>query len=143
MICRKYNEGPRLDVAGLNEIVVIVDRSETARTEVGLNIWPAGTIGPPHEHPEKEQTFFVMSGRGRITVGDETRAVEPGDVIFVPAGASHQTVVDAGADLEYLLYNAFLTDQREGHATFAEHIDKVKAVRRAQADGAAPPKGKP
>ena len=37
MICRRYNQGPRLDVAGLNQIVVVIDRSETARTELGLN----------------------------------------------------------------------------------------------------------
>jgi quercetin dioxygenase-like cupin family protein len=136
MICRRYNQGQRLDVAGINQIVVIIDRSETARTEVGLNIWPAGTVGPRHRHEEKEQTFFVTSGRGEVTVGDEKRQIARGDVVFVPAGAEHQTIAAADEDLHYLLYNAFLGEQKEGHATFAEHIEKVKATRREQAERA-------
>jgi len=137
MICRRYDQGPTLDVAGLNRLRVIIDRSETARTEVALNIWPAGLLGPPHRHEQKEQTFFVTAGRGQITVGDETRPVGVGDVVFVPAGVEHRTVAGDEADLEYILFNAFLSDEKEGHGTFAEHIEKVKAVRRAQADRAA------
>jgi len=137
MICRKFDQGPTLDVAGLNRLRVIIDRSETARTEVALNIWPAGLLGPPHRHEQKEQTFFITAGSGQITVGGETRDVGVGDVVFVPAGVEHRTVAGEGADLEYVLFNAFLSDEKEGHATFAEHIDRVKSVRRAQADRAA------
>ena len=136
MICRRYNQGQRLDVAGLNEIVVVIDRSETARTEVGLNVWRAGLAGPRHSHAEKEQTFFVTSGRGWVVVGDEKREVREGDVVFVPAGAPHQTIAGDARPLAYLLYNAFVTDTKEGHRSFAEHIEKVKATRRAQAEQA-------
>jgi len=136
MICRKYNEGQRLDVAGLNEIIVVIDRSETARTEVGLNSYRPGLIGPRHSHAEKEQTFFVTSGGGWVIVGAEKRRVERGDVVFVPAGVEHQTIAEADRPLEYLLYNAFLGESKEGHSTFAEHIQKVKATRRAQAERA-------
>ena len=31
-----------------------------------------------------------MSGRGRITVGDEVRDVRPGTVVFVGAGVTHR-----------------------------------------------------
>ncbi len=137
MICRRYDQGQRLDVAGLNQITVVIDRSETARTEVGLNTWRAGLAGPRHAHAEKEQTFFVTSGRGWVIVGDEKREIREGDVVFVPAGVVHQTIAADEAPLQYLLYNAFLSETKEGHRTFAEHIEKVKAERRAQADGAA------
>jgi len=134
MICRRYDQGQRLDVAGLNEIVVVIDRSETVRTEVGLNTWRPGLVGPRHSHAQKEQTFFVTAGRGWVVVGEEKRQVNEGDVVFVPAGVEHQTIAAPDAPLQYLLYNAFLTETKEGHKTFAEHIEKVKATRRAQAD---------
>ena len=136
MICRRYDQGQRLDVAGLNEITVVLDRSETARTEIGLNRWRAGLAGPRHKHDQKEQTFFVTAGGGWVAVGDEKKRVSRGDVVFIPAGAEHQTIAGDDEDLEYLLYNAFLSDEKEGHATFAEHIEKVKSTRRAQADAA-------
>lgn len=135
MIHRRYNEGERLDVAGLNEIVVVLDRSETRRTEIGLETWRAGIVGPRHKHDQKEQVFFITTaGSGWVTVGDERCEVSQGDVIHIPAGVEHKTVAAPDEAFEYLLYNAFLTDEKEGHATFAEHIEKVKVTRRAQAD---------
>jgi len=134
MIHRPYNEGERLDVAGLNEITVLVDRSQTARTEVGMNSWQPGHDGPPHRHEAKEQIFFVIAGAGTVRVGGETYSVQPQDFIYVPAGVEHQTVAAGPGPLQYLLYNAFLSEDKEGHATFAEHIAAVKHIRRAQAD---------
>jgi mannose-6-phosphate isomerase-like protein (cupin superfamily) len=129
-----YRLGERLDVAGLNEITVLIDRSRTARTEVGLNIWHPGQDGPPHFHERKEQIFFITSGKGTVRVGGDSFSVKPHDFVYVPAGAIHQTCVAGQGPLEYLLYNAFLDADKEGHATFAEHIAAVKHIRRAQAD---------
>ena len=42
MLHRFYKEGEQLDVAGLNLITVLIDRSETEITEVALNEWRAG-----------------------------------------------------------------------------------------------------
>jgi quercetin dioxygenase-like cupin family protein len=137
VIHRRYDEGELLDVAGLNTIKVVLDRSETQRTEIGLETWRAGLVGPPHKHDEKEQVFLITSGAGWVTVGGEKHPVTKGDLNFIPAGVEHQTTASPDEALEYLLYNAFLDDHKEGHATFKEHIEQVKSTRRAQADGAA------
>ena len=136
MIHRRFDGGELLDVAGLNTIRVVLDRSETARTEIGFECWRAGLIGPPHRHERKEQVFLVMSGTGRVRVGEIEHPVKKGDVIFVPADIEHQTIASPHEDLEYLLFNAFLDDDKEGHATFAEHIEKVRELRRRQASEA-------
>ena len=47
-----------------------------------------GSIYPLHSHPY-EQTSFVISGRIRLTVGDEVREVGPGDMWFVPSNVPH------------------------------------------------------
>lgn len=137
MVHRKHNEGPLLDVAGLNTIRVVLDRSESARTEIGYEVWRAGLTGPAHKHDKKEQTFLITAGSGWVRVAGETRPVTKGDLIFIPVGVEHQSIASPTEDLHYLLFNAFLSDDKEGHATFAEHIAAVKAVRRAQADGQA------
>ena len=46
----------------------------------------------------------------------------------------HQTIVTGDAPLSYFLFNAFLDASKEGHASFADHIAKVKEVRRQQAE---------
>lgn len=133
MIHRSFHEGPRLDVAGLNEILVLVDRSETRLTEVGLNTWRKGLEGPPHSHDAKEQIFFVIRGRGVVVIGGARYPVEPGSLLYVPPRVVHQTLVTGESPLSYLLFNAFLDPGKEGHASFAEHIEKVKHLRRQQA----------
>ena len=61
MIHRYYKEGQKLDVAGLNEITVLLDRSETELTEIGWNCWRPNLDGPPHKHNDKDhfsETYF-------------------------------------------------------------------------------------
>lgn len=133
MIHRSSHLGPKLDVAGLNEITVLIDRSETARTEVAMNAWARGLDGPPHKHDRKEQNFLVTAGRGKVKVGDETFPAAPGAFFYLPAGVVHQSIVEGEERLTYFLFNAFLDADKEGHASFAEHIEKVKHVRKQQA----------
>lgn len=52
---------------------------------------PPGKGPPLHEHPYVE-TIFMIEGRARLTVGDETREVGPGNVAVVPALTPHRFV---------------------------------------------------
>ncbi|MBI2912343.1 MAG: cupin domain-containing protein [Chloroflexi bacterium] len=54
--------------------------------EVALD---AGAVVPTHTHPH-EQTGYLISGRMRFEVGDESRDLSPGDCWLVPGGAPHQ-----------------------------------------------------
>ena len=55
----------------------------------GLYVLPAGGVDPQHPHAEDE-VYVVMGGRARFQVGTDDRAVGPGTVLFVPAGAEHR-----------------------------------------------------
>lgn len=55
----------------------------------GLYVLEAGAQDPQAPHTEDE-LYVVMSGRARITVGDDVRDVRPGTVVFVAAGVSHR-----------------------------------------------------
>ena len=134
MIHRYYNEGQKLNVADLNEMIVLLDRTEAELTEVALNTWRAGLIGPPHHHDQKEQIFYITSGNGIVKVGNETFKVKPGDLVYVPLGMEHQTIAGEHEALHYILFNVFNNPEKEGHGTFAEHIEKVKHIRKQQAE---------
>jgi quercetin dioxygenase-like cupin family protein len=134
MICRHYLNGEKLDVANLNELIVLIDRSETALTEVALNIWRAGLVGPPHSHEAKEQLFYITSGEGSVKVGSASYSVRPGGLVYVPAGVVHQTIAGPAEPLCYLLVNVFLDVLKEGHASYADHVAQMKAIRKRQAE---------
>ena len=42
-----------------------------------------------HYHILSEEIVYVIKGRGIMTVGKETRPIQPGDVIAIPRGVAH------------------------------------------------------
>ena len=48
----------------------------------------AGSASPVHQHPH-EQTIAVLSGKFELTLGGETRVLEPGLVALVPPNVPH------------------------------------------------------
>jgi quercetin dioxygenase-like cupin family protein len=47
-----------------------------------------GSQLPRHAHPQ-EQTGYLVSGRIRLTIGDKTFEVEPGDSWSIPGSLEH------------------------------------------------------
>jgi mannose-6-phosphate isomerase-like protein (cupin superfamily) len=134
MIHRYYKEGQKLDVAGLNEITVLIDRSETELTEIGWNCWHPHKDSPPHKHIDKDQLFYVTDGHGRIKLGAQEFNAQPGCLAYVPAGLVHQSITTGDEPLCYILFNVFNNPAKEGHVSFADHIEKVKHIRKQQAE---------
>ena len=56
---------------------------------VGLYVLRAGEPDLQQPHTEDE-VYYVISGRGRISVGDEDRPVGPGSTVFVATGVPHR-----------------------------------------------------
>jgi mannose-6-phosphate isomerase-like protein (cupin superfamily) len=65
------------------EFVTVPDLS------VGLYVLAVGQPDLQQPHAEDE-VYYVISGRGRITVGAEVRDVRPGSIVFVAAAVPHR-----------------------------------------------------
>jgi mannose-6-phosphate isomerase-like protein (cupin superfamily) len=80
-----------------SEIRSILDRttSTVRRQSLAEATLPAGARTERHRHRRTEELYYVLRGRGVMTVGPESRAVGPGDGILIPAGAPH-TIRNAG-----------------------------------------------
>jgi quercetin dioxygenase-like cupin family protein len=63
--------------------------SETLTTEFHLD---GGFALPVHSHPH-EQTGYLVSGRLRFTIGDETRDMAPGDSWCILGDVPHGAVI--------------------------------------------------
>jgi mannose-6-phosphate isomerase-like protein (cupin superfamily) len=68
---------------------------------VGLYVLVAGQPDRQQPHTEDE-VYYVISGRGRVTVGDEVRDVRPGSIVFVAAAVPHR-FHDIAEDLNLLV----------------------------------------
>ena len=43
-----------------------------------------------HLHTYEDESFYLLAGRMRFEIGDETFIAQPGDLVFMPRGIPHQ-----------------------------------------------------
>lgn len=82
-----------------SEIRPLVDRTTSEITACSLaeEVLPPGHAVTPHHHRQLEEVYYIISGRGVMTVADERREVGPGDAIYVPRGSRH-TLENTGSE---------------------------------------------
>ncbi len=44
---------------------------------------------PPHFHPDLEELYYILSGYGIMTIGEESREISRNDVVYIPQQALH------------------------------------------------------
>lgn len=49
-----------------------------------------GTRTRLHRHRTSEELYHVTAGRGRMTLGDASFAIGPGDTVAIPPGTAHR-----------------------------------------------------
>lgn len=63
-------------------------QSETIVSEIVC--YEPGQFTKPHVHPDQDEIFFCMQGRGAVTFPErDDIAIEQGSVVFVPSGTRH------------------------------------------------------
>lgn len=104
-------EGPRADFGGAvvaehrikgdgaGELLTQGDGTMLVRLELREGFDQGG-----HEHPDHESIGYILSGRVRMTVGDETSELGPGDTWYHPKGTHHTCL--ALEDSEILEFHA-------------------------------------
>lgn len=64
----------------------------------------------PHRHPQAE-IYYVLAGKGAVTVDGETHAVVVGSALFIPGGSEHAIRNDADELLRF--FYVFAVDHME------------------------------
>jgi quercetin dioxygenase-like cupin family protein len=64
--------------------------------EFDLELAPDGHVPGKHVHPAQEERFEVLGGTMKFKMGRKTIVAEAGEVVTIPAGASHK--FENGAD---------------------------------------------
>lgn len=71
------------------------------RTPYGQNLMLSylemdeGAVVPLHDHPH-EQGGMLLEGKLELTIGDETRVVQPRSMFLIPPGVPHKAVAIDG-----------------------------------------------
>jgi oxalate decarboxylase/phosphoglucose isomerase-like protein (cupin superfamily) len=89
-------------------------RGTAHRLAVAVLTVPPRTDGPPpHWHQKHDETFYVIAGTARFTVGETTLDAPAGTFVSVPIGAEH-TFANRGEEPAVIL-NTFTPDLYVGY----------------------------
>lgn len=74
-----------------SEIRPLIDRTTSSIEQCSLaeEVLPVGAAVGLHHHLNTEEVYYILNGKGRMTVGLETREVEAGDAVFIPRNHTH------------------------------------------------------
>jgi len=72
-------------------------------TYVLVQTYSPGGRHQPHSHADAEQVFVVLSGKGRMKIGDEIQHLEKGTVAYAPRNLEHSTENTGDKDLVMVL----------------------------------------
>ncbi len=83
-----------------------------------------GREGAPDIHPNADEIYYVVSGEGRLLLGDEAYTVRKGMTVFIPRNVTHQTFNTGDEDLCY--YWIFAPQPLEAAKQDAEGWKKLR-----------------
>ena len=72
------------------------------KLSIGMVVLPPGASGDPHTHEDSQETWYVISGKGKLRIGDEEIMLVPDTVVVAPQGIEHQIFGDNQETLKAL-----------------------------------------
>ncbi len=59
-----------------------------------------------HAHEGSDKVYYVLEGKGKVTVGSETKELAADEITMAPSGEEHGVVNDSGDKLVMLVFMA-------------------------------------
>ena len=81
--------------------LITPDSCESIKMVTGLWRLHPGQESEPDLHPVEDEVYFVVSGTGKLVLGDEEFVVSKGMTVFIPANVHHQSFNNGDEDLVY------------------------------------------
>lgn len=72
------------------------------RHSVAHIVLPPGKSSLRHYHPEAEESYYILSGRARVLIGEEEVELTAGTAVLIPAPQPHKITNIGSEDLAFL-----------------------------------------
>jgi quercetin dioxygenase-like cupin family protein len=101
---------------------LVYDRTDARHSEAFVVELEPGGAPPLHKHDDTEQVFYVLEGRGMLTVGEDGASypVKEGDVVVLQPGTRHAIRAEGGG-MRYLAVDCFGSPGDRKESTWDEH----------------------
>lgn len=83
----------------------------TQNLTLGRVVIQKGKCNPRHRHNRSEEVLYLLAGRLRHTIGDQSVTLDAGDTICIPAGVFHNAYSIGQTDADMIV--AYPTAHRD------------------------------
>ncbi len=101
-----FNKGEKVELGGgsFSSLLVTNSTAKINKNMMGYSVFKAGADTKQKIHVEAEEIAYVVSGSGKITVGNKTHAFKAGDSLYIPPGTPHGVRNDGSEDIVMVFY---------------------------------------
>jgi quercetin dioxygenase-like cupin family protein len=103
----RFKDGNKVDLGSGSFSNLILTASNLAKSNknmLGYSVFKPGIDTRQKIHTEAEELAHVISGSGKITVGNELVSFSPGDSVFIPPGVPHGVRNDGNEDVVMVFF---------------------------------------
>ncbi|MGH9356584.1 MAG: cupin domain-containing protein, partial [Terriglobia bacterium] len=87
----------------LSKLLVNPENTTSRYFDFRISIYePKGHV-EPHTHSEAEQVYYILKGKGLMTLDGKDHVVEPNTAIFIPPGVAHGIANTGLKDLVFIV----------------------------------------
>lgn len=79
-------------------------------TYVSLAWLQPGLSYESHSHSDHEELYYIIKGKGKITVDGVVRRLRDGDLIYIPENSLHEISNDGEEIIEFLAFGGLTKD---------------------------------
>ena len=112
----------------LNNKLWLDNNFKTDWFRIGHCILPPDTSIGYHQHNATEEVYYILSGRGRMTVNDHTWDIREGDAIPCTLNDSHGLYNNTGEDLKIMVLIVIVDNSMLAGNYNADMSDEYKAL---------------
>ncbi len=116
------------------EFGMLLPRDVTDSVEVVWERLRADQTTPVDLHPTFDQLFFLLKGTGEVMIGNETRIIGKGTLVFIPRNTNHSIRPTSDEGLEYLYFNIWGSGVPEPEKGWKRIISKIHERRTARVE---------
>ena len=97
-------EKVKIGKSGFSNLIVTDRTTPSTTSMLGYSVFEPGTDTKQKVHVDAEELAYVVSGSGKLTVGNELVSYGPGDSLHIPAGVPHGIRNDGKEDLVMVFF---------------------------------------
>ncbi|MFI5450512.1 MAG: cupin domain-containing protein, partial [Candidatus Bathyarchaeia archaeon] len=103
----RFDEGGKVELGKgsfSNLILTASNLEESNKNMLGYSVFAPGIDTKQKIHVEAEELAYVVSGSGKITVGNDLVSFTSGDSLFIPPGVPHGVRNDGESDIVMVFF---------------------------------------